>query len=132
MVLATLAADIFCQSVRRYRVCNDGASRMLLQDYGRDERYERVAVYGFALTSDDGRAVNVGIENHAEVSIGGLHGIAYRSHSLSILRIGDMVGKVTVRLKKLAAFRIGSERTQNLLEEASVAVACVHDDVHAL
>ena len=104
---------------------------MLFKYHGSNECNECVAVYRFTLAPYDGRAIDIGVEDHAEVGAAVLHCLAYRSHGVAVLGIGDVVGEVSVRFKELAALCVGTERTQYLLEESAVAVSCIHNDVHA-
>ena len=111
MVLAALRADELGKTVARHRVGHYSAARMLLENNRGDERDERVAVDRLTLASDDGRAVDIGIEYHAKVGIAAFHSLAHRSHSLRIFRVGNMVGETSVGLKELAALGVGAKRT---------------------
>ena len=91
-----------------------------------------MAMVDFFPTGQDGaHAVDVGIEDEAQVGLVVEDGFPDGGHGFFVFRIGDMVREVAVRFEELAPRRIGAERCQDLRrKETAAAVAGVDDDVH--
>ena len=59
-------------------------------------------------------AVNVCVEDYAEISTEGLYSLAYRSHCICILRVRDVVRECTVRLEELTSSYVCAECFKNI------------------
>jgi len=100
---------------------------------GRHERDEPIAVNSRASVVDHAAAVHVGIEDDPQVRTVGQHGVAGERHGSGILRVGHVVGEHAVGLQVQATRCVGAELLQDIpREEATAAVAGVHDDLEAL
>ena len=75
---------------------------------------QTVAVDFFAFGIYGTTTVNIGIENHTQISTAGLHGGTNGSHCLGIFGVRDMIREHTVRLKELTAAYISPQRFEHL------------------
>ena len=111
------------------RVGHDGRAGMLAQQNRRNERDEPVAVELLPVGEDGSGAVNVGIENNAEIGAAFKHRGADAVHRLRQLGVRHMVRKAPVGVKIPAARRVRAERREDLFgKEAARAVSGVHND----
>ena len=130
-VHAAVFFDKFRKPVAGHRICHDHA-RLFRKEYGGNERDEAISVDLFPLGIDGARAVDVGIEDDAEVRFYLFHLFGDRAHRVLVFGVGYMVGEPAVRLQELAAFRIRAEGFQYLVHiKAARAVARIHDDPFA-
>ena len=120
------------QLIRRDRVRDDGAARIVRSQDGRHHGDEGVAVDGFTIGQDGAHAVYVRIEDEAQIGMVVENSFADRRHGLFIFRIRNMIGEHAVRFEELTARRIGAEDVEDLRgKEAACAVAGIDDDAHA-
>ena len=84
-----------------------------------NERYQAIAVDFFALLVHGARSVYVRVENNSEVRMIALHRLADGAHRRFVFGVGNMIGKTAVRLQKLRARRIRSERLQDFIHVKS-------------
>ena len=71
------------------------------------------------------------VEYHTQIGPRLHHRSGQRSHGFLVFRVGHMIGKVPVRLQKLAALNPRTQPFQHLRVEAARAVTRVHHHVQA-
>ena len=101
----------------------------LCKKNGGDERDQAVAVDLLAVRGDGARAVDVGVEDDAEVRLVLLDRRADGLHRRLVFGVGNVVGEVSVRIQELRSRRVRAQGLQNEVDiEAARAVARVHKD----
>ena len=120
------------QAVGGDGVGDDGGAGGFGREDGGHHGDEGVAAHVRAVGEDGAHAVDVGVKDEAEVGMVFHHGVLDGAHGVSVLRVRDVVREVPVRVEKLAARRVRTERGEDAPgEEATRAVARIDDDVHA-
>ena len=89
---------VFAQSVARYGIGNYGSAALFARHHICSKRYKAVAVNFLAVSPNASRAVNVGVENNAEVGVIILNRRAYALHSVLVFGVGYVVREHSVRL----------------------------------
>ena len=129
---AKLALQELGELVARDGVRDDRAARIVRREDGGHHGNQSIAADLLAVLEDGAHAVDIRVEDQAEVRMAVEHGLADGSHGLLVLRVRDVVREVTVRLEEDAARRVGTEAAEHLRrKEAARTVAGVDDDVHA-
>lgn len=110
---------------------HDRGARVLPEHNRGHKSDEAVSVDGSAGAVDDAAAVNVGVENDAEVCAMAKDGGAGEGHGGGVLGVGNVVGEHSVRLQVEAAKGVGAELVQNVpREKAAGAVSRIYYYLH--
>ena len=129
---AELTLQELGELVARDRVRDDRAARIVRREDGGHHGDQGIAADLLAVLEDGAHAVDIRVEDQAEVGMAVEHGLADGGHGLFVLRVRDVVREVTVRLEEDAARRVGTEAAEHLRrKEAARTIAGVDDDVHA-
>ena len=130
---AELTLQELGELVARDRVRDDRATRIVRREDGGHHGDQGIAADLLAVLEDGAHAVDIRVEDQAEVSMAVEHGLADGGHGLLVLRVRDVVREVAIRLEEDATRRVSTETAEHLRrEEAARAVAGIDDDVHSL
>ena len=133
MLAAKLLFDELLQAAGGDGVRYDQLAGSIFQHDSGSKSHKTVTVDFLTLGINSTAAVNVSVKDNAEVSTKGLYSLANGSHGFCVLRIRDMVGEGSVRLKELAASYVSAESLQHICcIEAAYAVAGIHNKFEAL
>ena len=129
VVYAAVRADELGQSVARHGIGDNVCARPFAEQNRRNEGDETVAVDLFSVRRDGARTVYVRVEDDPEISVVAADRLADGAHRLFVFGIGNMVGKISVRVEKLRTRRVRAERFQHEIGvKPARTVSCVDDD----
>ena len=120
------------QFITGNRVRNNRAARIIRSENGGHHGDKCITADFLAVFEYGTHAINVRIENQAQICTAVQHCFFDGCHSLLVFGVGDVIGEVPIRFQKDAAGSIGTQTAQDLRsKEAACTIAGIHHNVHA-